>query len=123
VNDSHGHLIGSRVLKEFGDLLLASIRSIDTVARYGGDEFTIVLVDTGHETGMEVANRILNAVRDHRFAGDLSLQLTVSIGLASFPRHGTRRESLLASADKAMYLAKSRGRDHVCSADQLEEQS
>ena len=121
VNDSHGHLVGSRVLKELGQLLADSIRSIDTVGRYGGDEFTILLVDTGHEKALQVADRIRESVAAARFGGGrgLHLALTVSIGVSTFPQHGKEREPLLDQADKAMYLGKALGRNHVCSSDEL----
>ena len=121
VNDSHGHLVGSRVLKDFGGLLQDSIRAIDTVGRYGGDEFTILLVDTDHEGAMNVAERIRAMVEETRFGADrgLALELTVSIGVSTFPQHGDTHEALIDFADKAMYLGKAQGRNLVCSADEL----
>jgi diguanylate cyclase (GGDEF)-like protein len=121
VNDRFGHLIGSRVLRELGGLLQDSVRAIDTVGRYGGDEFTILLVDTGLEGALSVAERIRQSVADHAFGAErgLELRLTISVGVATFPIHGESRERLLDLADKAMYLAKALGRDHVCSADDL----
>ncbi len=121
VNDTHGHLVGSRVLRELGAVLHRSIRAIDTVGRYGGDEFTILLVETGHGEALQVAERIRRAVEDARFDAErgLRLALTVSIGVASFPRQGLTREVLLDRADKAMYLGKALGRNRTCSADEL----
>ncbi|MBW2280229.1 MAG: diguanylate cyclase [Deltaproteobacteria bacterium] len=121
VNDTHGHLVGSRVLRELGAVLRKSIRTIDTVGRYGGDEFTILLVDTNHDGAMRVAERIRETVAETAFSGGrgLKLQLTLSIGVASFPTHGSAREDLLDRADKAMYLGKAMGRNHVCSANEL----
>jgi two-component system, cell cycle response regulator len=121
VNDRCGHLIGSRVLRELGGLLQDSVRAIDTVGRYGGDEFTTLLVDTGLEGAISVADRIRQSVADHAFGAErgLDLRRTVSIGVATFPLHGESRERLLDLADKAMYLAKALGRNQVCSADDL----
>jgi diguanylate cyclase (GGDEF)-like protein len=121
VNDTHGHLVGSRTLRELGAVLQRSIRAIDTVGRYGGDEFTILLVETAHDEALQVAQRIRCAVEQARFGADrgLRLALTVSIGVASFRRHGLTREALLDRADKAMYLGKALGRNRVCSADEL----
>jgi diguanylate cyclase (GGDEF)-like protein len=121
VNDRYGHLVGSSVLRELGGLLRDSIRAVDTVSRYGGDEFTIVLVDTGLEGARLVAERIRRAVHTHPFGGarGLQLDLTLSIGVATFPFHGRNREQLLDIADKAMYLAKALGRNQVCTADEL----
>lgn len=121
VNDRCGHLIGSRVLRELGGLLQESVRAIDTVGRYGGDEFTMLLVDTGLEGAISVADRIRQSVAEHAFGAErgLDLRLTVSVGVATFPLHGESRERLLDLADKAMYLAKALGRNQVCSADDL----
>ena len=121
VNDEHGHLVGSRALREFGKLLEVSVRTIDTVARYGGDEFCVILVDTGLEGAMNVAERIRAAATEMCFGADsgLSFSLTVSIGVSTYARHGASREELLDQADKAMYLGKSLGRDRVCAADDL----
>jgi len=121
VNDRFGHLVGSRVLRELGVLLQESVRAIDTVGRYGGDEFTILLVDTGLDGALSVAERIRQSVAAHPFGGErgLDMRLTISVGVATFPGHGESRERLLDLADKAMYLAKALGRDHVCSADDL----
>jgi two-component system, cell cycle response regulator len=119
VNDSHGHLIGSQVLRELGQALSGCVRSIDTLARYGGDEFTLLLVDTHHAGALDVAERIRALVEQTDFGQGLHLRLTVSVGVATFPRHGRSRESVLEASDKAMYLGKALGRNMVCSADRL----
>ncbi|NNL67875.1 MAG: diguanylate cyclase [Myxococcales bacterium] len=121
VNDECGHLVGSRALKDLGRVLSACVREVDTVARYGGDEFTIILADTPLETAMRVAERIRSTVERTAFDGGRQgpLALTVCIGVGAFPEHGTSREALLGAADKAMYRAKSLGRNRVCSADDL----
>lgn len=121
VNDNHGHLVGSRTLRGLADVLGGCIRQVDTLARYGGDEFTILLVDTGLETGLAVAERIRESVATSRFEarGRDGLQISMSIGVASYPAHGATAETLIDMADKAMYRAKSLGRDRVCSASDL----
>ncbi|MEE9278814.1 MAG: diguanylate cyclase [Myxococcota bacterium] len=121
VNDQYGHLVGSRILLELGQVLLAQIRAIDTVGRYGGDEFTILLVDTAHDPAIEVAERIRQAVEEATFGADrgLELGLTLSIGVASYPTNGETGELLLDLSDKAMYLGKALGRNKVCSANEL----
>jgi two-component system cell cycle response regulator len=121
VNDRFGHLVGSRTLRSLSQVLLQCVRQVDTLARYGGDEFTILLVDTEHEEAMRIAQRIRRTVEEHVFeaSGDGSLRLTISIGVASYPSDGASRDTLLDGADKAMYRAKSLGRNRVCSASEL----
>jgi two-component system cell cycle response regulator len=126
VNDRYGHLVGSQTLRRLSQLLLQCVRQVDTLARYGGDEFTILLVDTAHDAAMAIAERIRRTVEEHLFevvgAGsreEAPLRLAISIGVASFPEHARERDSLLDVADKAMYRAKSRGRNRVCSAADL----
>jgi len=122
VNDRYGHLVGSQTLRNLSQLLLGCVRQVDTLARYGGDEFTILLTDTAHKPAMAVAERIRRSVEEYLFEVGRggNLRLTISIGVASFPDHADDRESLLDAADKAMYRAKSKGRNRVCSAGDLE---
>jgi diguanylate cyclase (GGDEF)-like protein len=121
VNDQHGHLVGSRTLRRLSEVLAQCIRQVDTLARYGGDEFTILLVDTNLESGLQIAERIRSAVARATFETRSStpLQVTVSIGVAAFPMHGRAAEGLIDMADKAMYRSKSLGRDRICSASDL----
>lgn len=122
VNDRYGHLVGSDTLRQLAVLLSQCVRQVDTLARYGGDEFTILLVDTPHDAALQVAERIRRTVAEHLFetAGqDGSVQLSISIGVATCPVHGAQRAELLDAADKAMYRAKSEGRNRVCSAAEL----
>jgi diguanylate cyclase (GGDEF)-like protein len=121
VNDNHGHLVGTSVLRQLSRLLSQSVRQVDTVARYGGDEFTILLSDTGERGARVIAERIRKWVADTPFEaeGGRTLRLTCSVGLSTYPAHGRTREALLDAADKAMYRAKSQGRNRVCSASEL----
>lgn len=121
VNDHHGHLVGSRTLRRLSEVLAQCIRQVDTLARYGGDEFTILLVDTSLEKGLQIAERIRAAVARSIFEtrSTTPLQVTVSVGVAAFPMHGRTPETLIDMADKAMYRSKSLGRDRVCSATDL----
>jgi len=122
VNDRHGHLVGSNVLRRLSEVLRDCVRQVDTLARYGGDEFTILLVDTGLRGGVAVAERIRRTVAETLFegSGGAPIRLTISIGVATFPDHSRDREGLLDVADKAMYRAKSKGRNCVCSAAELD---
>ncbi len=121
VNDQYGHLVGSRALRRLSEVLLTCIRQVDTLARYGGDEFTILLPDTPHDVALDIAERIRKLVAETSFeAGRGTLfRLSISIGVGTFPQHGRDRTSLLDVADKAMYRAKSLGRNCVCSAADL----
>ncbi len=121
VNDEHGHLVGSQVLRRLSLVLGDCVRQVDTLARYGGDEFTILLVDTPHESALGVAERIRRTVADTIFEGEggAPIRLTISIGVATCPRHARGRDALLDVSDKAMYRAKSLGRNCVCSVNDL----
>jgi diguanylate cyclase (GGDEF)-like protein/PAS domain S-box-containing protein len=113
VNDTHGHAAGDRVLQEVGARLREALRASDTVARLGGDEFVALLPGIDSPRDAEIAaDKILQALRDSfAIAGDGSLGLSVSIGIALFPDDGESSVHLLQRADAAMYIAKTEGRD------------
>ena len=115
VNDAHGHLAGSHVLMEMAAVILSSIRDTDAVARYGGDEFVIVLPDTGIDLAGTVAERIREKISKHSFhAGrNLTLSLTASFGVAAFPVHASSPQQLIACADTAMYEAKAANKNCI----------
>jgi diguanylate cyclase (GGDEF)-like protein len=115
VNDAHGHLVGSYVLMEMAAIILSSVRDTDVVARYGGDEFVIVLPETDFAAAARVAERLCAKIARHRFTGGrrLQLQLTASFGVASFPQHAQSPQQLVACADTAMYEAKAAGKNCV----------
>lgn len=115
VNDRHGHLAGSKSLVEVGLILRASARETDIVARFGGDEFAMVLPDTGAQGALNLAERVHEQLNAHRFlAGDgLSLQLTASIGIATLPDAASSAEELLKVADAAMYRVKAAGKNGI----------
>jgi diguanylate cyclase (GGDEF)-like protein/PAS domain S-box-containing protein len=102
INDRYGHLIGSHALCRVADVL-SFCRDIDTAARYGGDEFAVVLPETGIEAANQVAQRICDSIANDGMGPGLS----VSIGVAVYPHDGERIENLLHAADSAMYLMKS----------------
>jgi len=115
VNDTHGHLIGSRVLGEVGALLRKSVRDVDLVIRYGGDEYTIILVETDAESAAHVAERIRVTIERHRYIADegYDIHLSACIGYACFPEDTKSKLELLEVADKAMYRGKFSGRNRV----------
>lgn len=115
VNDRHGHLVGSHVLMEVAAVILLSVRDTDAVARYGGDEFVIVLPDTGTELAGAVAERIRGKISKYEFTGGkrLKLSLTASFGVATFPYHASSPQQLIACADTAMYEAKAANKNCV----------
>jgi len=118
VNDRLGHQAGDQVLKEVARTLRTSVRNCDAVARYGGDEFAIILVETGKTDAMTTANRLSRLVKvaeDERNEG-LAPEyrpMTISVGVASYPTDGKAKEELIGSADKALYDAKAGGGDRV----------
>lgn len=115
VNDRFGHLVGSRMIAEVGQLVKRHIRSSDRAARYGGDEYVVVLPNTGRQGAMSVANNLLERFRSHLFLTDSKerIPITASFGVATFPDDAHDRTSLIRAADSAMYVAKETGRNRV----------
>ncbi len=113
VNDTVGHALGDRLLQGVAERLMGLVRDGDTVARVGGDEFTLLLPDVaGPEDTVEVAERILDALRQPWVLNGHEFRITTSIGIAMYPNDGEDVESLLRNADTAMYRAKDGGRDN-----------
>lgn len=115
INDTWGHAAGDAVLKEFATRLEANMRSIDLVARTGGEEFLVAMPDAGIEAAMNAAERIRGAVADARFpVGDGSeIDVTVSVGVAALTEIDTGPDTLLGRADDALYASKHAGRNRV----------
>jgi diguanylate cyclase (GGDEF)-like protein len=115
VNDTHGHLFGSRALVEAAAIIRGSARETDVVARFGGDEFALVLPDTGGEGAFAVGERIRERIAEHKFlAGDgLDIHLTASVGVATLPDVAASAEELVQAADKAMYQVKDSGKNGI----------
>ncbi|MEA2676115.1 MAG: hypothetical protein QOJ81_256 [Chloroflexota bacterium] len=111
VNDRHGHADGDRVLHNIGAAIMSQVRTNDVVARYGGDEFVVVMPDTSAEQAAFVAKRVVNAIleRRHELSDGSHASVGVSAGLALYPEDGRTTAQLLATADAAMYGAKRGG--------------
>ena len=115
INDTFGHLVGSRVLMEMGGLLKKSVREVDVIIRYGGDEYTIILVETTCATARVVAERIRSKVEGHIFleSEGYCIRLTCSIGYACCPEDSRGKQELLDMADRAMYAGKASGKNCI----------
>jgi diguanylate cyclase (GGDEF)-like protein len=115
VNDTHGHLIGSKLLAEIGYLVKAQLRLIDFAFRYGGDEFVVLLPQTSKDQALVVAKRLREALRDSTFCRDegLNLNIRASIGLATYPHDARTAHDVIRQADGMMYMVKNSTRDNI----------
>lgn len=115
VNDTHGHLVGSRLLLEVARVLKACVREKDVCTRYGGDEFCVVLHDADSTTALRTAERIRSAIASHRFLAreGRHVAITASIGVACHPEHAGDKTALLELADQAMYRGKRSSRNVI----------
>lgn len=118
VNDVHGHLAGSKLLKEVASLLASMLRTVDMACRYGGDEFIILMPGTSKKNAALVAEKLRQSVRENFFLKEegINIRLTASFGVASFPEDADSKEELIQRADHAMYDVKNRTRDGVAEA-------
>jgi diguanylate cyclase (GGDEF)-like protein len=121
VNDTHGHLCGSRAIVEAATLIGRCARESDVVARYGGDEFVVVLPDTPSEGAVVVARRVRDRIAAFPFLESLHLdvRLTASVGISTLPDTTVVPDDLLRAADQAMYRVKERGKNNYCLASQI----
>jgi two-component system, cell cycle response regulator len=118
INDMHGHSAGDIILKEIAQLIKNCLRKVDTLARWGGEEFAVLLPRTKKEDAFIVASRILSTISEYRFAG-VEKEITVSIGIASIPDLSfDTAEKLINASDIALYKAKRKGRNRIELAEQ-----
>ncbi|MBC7106070.1 MAG: GGDEF domain-containing protein [Firmicutes bacterium] len=116
LNDQYGHLAGDAVLAQLGEVIRRNLREGDVAARYGGEEFALLLPSTGEHRAVYAAERIREAVRRHEFSWEgrtWPVQVSISAGVAVFPKDGRDLAALLRAADRALYRAKEMGRDRV----------
>jgi diguanylate cyclase (GGDEF)-like protein/putative nucleotidyltransferase with HDIG domain len=119
INNTYGHLAGDAVLKGIAEVFRAQLRHYDVPARFGGEEFSILLPETPPEQALEIAERIRRAVAERTFDVETSsdpIRATVSIGVAGYPKDGTDSNELIHQADLAVYRAKLQGRNRVLGA-------
>jgi diguanylate cyclase (GGDEF)-like protein len=119
VNDTHGHLAGSRTLVEVGTVLEQTVRDADILIRYGGDEFVILFPETPLSGGLIIAERIRQVIENTKFLVEImgiEARVSASIGIAAYPESADDVRSLITSADRAMYEAKALGKNRVVSA-------
>ena len=116
VNDTHGHLTGSSILRQVGNQIKIAVRDVDVVIRYGGDEFVVVLIGTNSSQALLAAERVRSCVERHEYKAESSedvIHLSTSIGVASCPEHGRDKFTIISLADQTMYVAKRSGKNRV----------
>lgn len=115
VNDKYGHLVGSKLLVEVSRVIKNCVREHDITVRYGGDEFCVLLTQTGLDEAVQIAERIRKGVENHRFMSreSLNIRLTICIGVAVYPQHSTSLLGIIEKADNAMYAGKNSTRNVV----------
>jgi diguanylate cyclase (GGDEF)-like protein len=113
-NDTYGHQLGDKVLKDVASAVKKTSRTEDIAARYGGEEFVIILPETDSRQAMIIAERIRASVAEIEIPhGNQKLHVTISLGVAAFPLHASEKETLIHSADAALYTSKHRGKNCV----------
>jgi diguanylate cyclase (GGDEF)-like protein len=118
LNDNYGHQVGDDVLQRVSSLFRSTVRDCDYVARYGGEEFLVMLPETTMDKSAQAGERIRSAVEKERFTAEgKEIKVTISIGVSCYPHHGTSEETLIQSADAALYEAKRSGRNRVVSGE------
>jgi diguanylate cyclase (GGDEF)-like protein len=111
VNDHAGHEAGDVVLRGLAEILRGGLRVVDTAARFGGDEFVVILPQANTEGALLVAERLRTRIEEMNVPG--FGKVTCSFGIATFPDHASSRDTLIAAADRALYCSKNAGRNRV----------
>ena len=114
-NDMHGHLLGDKLLHDFVSILKKNSRKMDTIGRFGGEEFVMLVPHATKEKALVIANKLKSAIEKHRFTGkeDSTVGITFSAGIAAFPDDGKTSEELIKRADEAMYQSKKLGKNRI----------
>ncbi len=114
INDTYGHLFGDLVLKKIANIIRGSVRTVDTVCRYGGEEFAVILINAEKRASFKTADRIRKNVQSFIFEkDDIVERMTISIGMAEYPVDGEDMPTIIANADMAMYQSKRDGGNEV----------
>jgi diguanylate cyclase (GGDEF)-like protein len=118
INDEYGHMVGSKLLGQFGRCLRKNLRLVDAAFRYGGDEFAVLLPQTGKEAATHVARRLMRTFREKDWLTQegLAIKLRASVGIATYPQDGSTSHAIVQSADDLMYQVKEAGRDSIAVA-------
>jgi len=111
-NDTYGHLEGDHLLRSLARILRYSLRETDFIARYGGDEFAVILPETGKDGARIVAERLLKNISQQSFGREMR-RVTIGVGLSSYPADGVEKDFLLKKSDKSLYRAKGEGKNRV----------
>ncbi len=118
INDEFGHQAGDEVLRQTANILKAHCREMDIIGRYGGDEFVVILLETGADAGLGKAEELCGLIAEHPFAttngAPREIPVTISVGIASLSDEMQNESQLLESADRALYLAKGQGKNRSC---------
>lgn len=113
-NDTNGHLLGDKALFEAANIIKSSIRDYDYAARYGGEEFAVILPGANSDKAMDIAERVRRNIENHQFTTKYGVgQMTISLGMATFPVDATNKRDLISAADSAMYESKKNGRNRI----------
>ena len=123
INDKHGHQAGDVIISEVGIIVADSIREIDVAARYGGDEFAIVLPKTNEMGATILTKKLVKKIESSKILNSDKINITFSIGISSFPKNSMTQNGLIEKADLALYEAKNRGKNQTIHYNDVEQLS